>query len=491
MLRFKTLICTIALMFFTTVALASYQKVADNTVPAYHNPELTQRTGNERVDKGDLVTVFEERANAYFVRYPVKNGTKDRWVPKNIFNAPQGRDPEGALEAYGTLPNMLRLVGWAFDADDMNSKTRIHVYIGGEAGNTNVPSYEIKADKSHAKFNGHGFDQTINVPTNWCGNRTVRLYALNDVGGGNFKQIGSLTVDIPAPNDNNNTNTQTTQTGYINTQSKNLNLRNAPNGAIIGKLSKGTRVTIIQGDSNGWTRVKTASGQEGYVSSQYVAIDGKNNEEEQQSITNNNYRHNALQAAREMVEVRWTAPCDFVTWCSSKGAYNRVVDVNGTSDTMFRRGRTYTGIPYSMLGRTYTKDKFLNYLGSHSQKANYQGADTRHGKPTTKVGIDCSYFVWSAINNSGSPTKIGSNYTTTSTLLNSGLFKQTSYANMNPGDIFLKKGSHVMMLVEKLSNGNCIVYEADANDSKCSQNTYNSSNLLNNGYVGYTFVGYN
>lgn len=66
--------------------------------------------------------------------------------------------------------------------------------------------------------------------------------------------------------------TSQVQTGYINTQSKNLNLRNAPNGAIIGKLAKGTRITILQGNSNGWTKIRTDSGQEGYVSSQYVAI---------------------------------------------------------------------------------------------------------------------------------------------------------------------------------------------------------------------------
>jgi len=84
--------------------------------------------------------------------------------------------------------------------------------------------------------------------------------------------VSSQYVAIGTPS--TTTNTPTTQTGYINTQSKNLNLRNAPNGSIIGKLAKGTRVTIVQGDSNGWTRVRTNSGQEGYVSSQYVAIDG-------------------------------------------------------------------------------------------------------------------------------------------------------------------------------------------------------------------------
>lgn len=76
-----------ASLFVVSEAIAAYQRTADNTVPAFTNPELTQRNGNERVDKGDLVTVFEERGNAYYVRYPTPNGTKDRWVPKNIFNS--------------------------------------------------------------------------------------------------------------------------------------------------------------------------------------------------------------------------------------------------------------------------------------------------------------------------------------------------------------------------------------------------------------------
>ncbi|MBO6177945.1 MAG: SH3 domain-containing protein [Selenomonadaceae bacterium] len=61
------------------------------------------------------------------------------------------------------------------------------------------------------------------------------------------------------------------QKGYINTQSLNLNFRSNPNGSIIGKLAKNTPITIIQGDSNGWTKIRTNSGQVGYVSSQYVA----------------------------------------------------------------------------------------------------------------------------------------------------------------------------------------------------------------------------
>ncbi len=73
-------------VLMSSEAFAAYQRTADNTVPAYTDRNLSNRQGNERVDRGDVVTVFEETDNAYYVRYPTPRGTKDRWVPKNIFN---------------------------------------------------------------------------------------------------------------------------------------------------------------------------------------------------------------------------------------------------------------------------------------------------------------------------------------------------------------------------------------------------------------------
>ncbi len=60
-----------------------YNKVATQKTLAYANYQLNQRRGNEWVDAGDNVTVLQEYENAYLVRYPVRNGTKERWVNKN------------------------------------------------------------------------------------------------------------------------------------------------------------------------------------------------------------------------------------------------------------------------------------------------------------------------------------------------------------------------------------------------------------------------
>lgn len=91
-----TLICT-------TTAFAGYPDLADNTVPAYRDENLTNRTGNERVDRGDRVTILRETANAYYMRYPVKNGTKDRWVPKSVFN----NNPNGGGDVRQRLLNTI------------------------------------------------------------------------------------------------------------------------------------------------------------------------------------------------------------------------------------------------------------------------------------------------------------------------------------------------------------------------------------------------
>ncbi len=75
---------------FTFVVLTSGEaiaatRMAKNTVPAYTDQSLTNRNGNERVDRGDAVVVLQETNDACYVRYPTPNGSKDRWVSKCIF----------------------------------------------------------------------------------------------------------------------------------------------------------------------------------------------------------------------------------------------------------------------------------------------------------------------------------------------------------------------------------------------------------------------
>ena len=64
-------------------AFPPYNKTATKKVTAYVMPDLQATAGNEYVSAGDNVTVLREEGNAIFVRYPIRNGTKERWVNKN------------------------------------------------------------------------------------------------------------------------------------------------------------------------------------------------------------------------------------------------------------------------------------------------------------------------------------------------------------------------------------------------------------------------
>lgn len=63
----------------------TWEAIAARNLPVYTDENLTVRIGNEEVWKDDKVTVLNENDRAYFIRYPVKNGYKERWVEKSIF----------------------------------------------------------------------------------------------------------------------------------------------------------------------------------------------------------------------------------------------------------------------------------------------------------------------------------------------------------------------------------------------------------------------
>lgn len=61
--------------------------------------------------------------------------------------------------------------------------------------------------------------------------------------------------------------------GYVNTNSANLNLRSSPstNSAILAKMPKGSSVTVLNNEGNGWYRI-SYKGITGYASSRYIAV---------------------------------------------------------------------------------------------------------------------------------------------------------------------------------------------------------------------------
>ena len=182
----------------------SYNKKATKKVTVYVMPDLPARNSNEWVDAGDDVTVLREEGNAYLVRYPVRGGTKTRWVNKNeIFSGstPNSRNinvnhnPQGNVQvAESTQPNTLHVRGTAFDEDNPNASTRLHVYVGGTPGSS-VPQYEICTNGSNRVF-----DDTRKIDSNYSGNQLVHIYALNDYGSGENVEIWKGYVNIQGNN---------------------------------------------------------------------------------------------------------------------------------------------------------------------------------------------------------------------------------------------------------------------------------------------------
>ena len=100
-------------------------------------------------------------------------------------------NPQGQVQvAEGTAPNTLHVRGTAYDEDNPNASTRLHIYVGGGAG-SGAPNYEIRTNGSNRIF-----DDTRNVGRS--GNQHVYVYALNDYGSGENKEIWNGYVNIPS-----------------------------------------------------------------------------------------------------------------------------------------------------------------------------------------------------------------------------------------------------------------------------------------------------
>ena len=101
---------------------------------------------------------------------------------------------------------------------------------------------------------------TVEGNTVYCSIENFRNYA-NYTKFFAYKHDGNVQENI-------STVTTATYTRYVNTSRLNLNVRNAPNGSVIGSLKKGTQVTVAETNDN-WSRI--TSPVLGWVSSDYLS----------------------------------------------------------------------------------------------------------------------------------------------------------------------------------------------------------------------------
>ena len=101
---------------------------------------------------------------------------------------------------------------------------------------------------------------TVSGNTVYCSINNFRNYA-NYKGFFAYQHSGNV-------QENTGTVTVSGYTRYVNTSSKNLNVRSSPNGSVIGSLRKGTAVTVTATNGS-WSRI--TSPVSGWVSSSYLA----------------------------------------------------------------------------------------------------------------------------------------------------------------------------------------------------------------------------
>ena len=117
-----------------------------------------------------------------------------------------GSDPLGAYDlASSPQPGTARVAGWSFDPDARTTPLAMHVYVGGQAGQSGAEGHAFTADGSRPDVaavhpgvgNDHGLD--VSFETGKRGSQPVCLYAIN-VGGGTNVLLGCKTVTIADPN---------------------------------------------------------------------------------------------------------------------------------------------------------------------------------------------------------------------------------------------------------------------------------------------------
>ena len=108
-------------------------------------------------------------------------------------------EPRGALDGMDASDGQVHVVGWGFDDDTPDQATRVHVYVGGRAGDSNSKCYdiglaEVQREESVGK---HGFDYTFS--TDKAGMQEIYIYIL-DTSGTGYKELGPYQLLIPIPN---------------------------------------------------------------------------------------------------------------------------------------------------------------------------------------------------------------------------------------------------------------------------------------------------
>ena len=188
--------------------------------------------------------------------------------------------------------------------------------------------------------------------------------------GSNYGYVSSSYISMTQ----GNTNT-TTQTAYIKTSGSSLNVRESAstNSSILGSLSNGTQVEIVE-TLNGWYKIKYGSGY-GYVSSSYVSMT--------QGNTSTTTQTAYIKTSGSSLNVRKNAS----TSSSILGSLS-----NGTQITIVETLSGWYKIKYGS-GYGYVSSSYVSFTAPTTSNADID---------TSRVGYVLANFNHSAYYNNGS-----------------------------------------------------------------------------------------
>ena len=211
-----------------------------------------------------------------------------------------------------------------------------------------------------------------------------------------------------------------TTTKTVNTNS--LNVRSGPStsNSIVGKLSKGTKVSVIS-DSNGWSKI-LYNNKECYVSSRY--LDSKSSSSDN---SNNNSSNSTIKETKEVntdsLNVR-TGPSTSYSKLGtlSKGTKVGVIsESNGWSKILYNNKEAYVSSQYlSKISSGSTDDNTSNTV-KETKEVNTDSLNVRSGPSTsysklgtlskgTKVGVISESNGWSKILYNNKEAYVSSQY---------------------------------------------------------------------------------
>ncbi|MGL5692668.1 MAG: leucine-rich repeat domain-containing protein [Peptostreptococcaceae bacterium] len=191
-----------------------------------------------------------------------------------------------------------------------------------------------------------------------------------------------------------------------------------------------------------------------------------------------NERQQIITKANMMVSMQWKPNNNLIGW---------------QGKSTFKKGTTYTGMPYSQTGNQNSANEYMYYL-NNSSSFNFYSKYTAPTKYTmSRFGNDCSGFVSDVWDIERQSTSDFVNGIKNGTYPKVGSYSPTSpkkadlkkaYTYLQPGDAVVKKGHTYLIVSNDIANSKVYVYEQTP--PKARKTSFSYESMASSGYMPFT-----